>query len=81
VLSGAAALVFSGGIGEHSPAIRASICDSMQWCGLELDTERNAKLQGIEGPISRPEARMQAYVIPSDEEILIARDTAELLRS
>jgi len=80
-LGGASALVFSGGIGEHSPAIRANICASMQWCGLELDAERNTRLQGTEGPISRPGARMQAYVIPSDEEILIARDTAELLRS
>ncbi len=80
VLGGASALVFSGGIGEHSPLVRAKICDTMQWCGLELDAERNAGLQAAEGPISHPEARMHAYVIPSDEEILIARDTAELLQ-
>jgi acetate kinase len=81
VLGGASALVFSGGIGEHSPAIRANICDTMQWCGLEIDAERNAGLQGTEGRISRADARMHVYVIPSDEEILIARDTAELLRN
>ena len=80
VLGGASALVFSGGIGEHSPLVRAKICKTMQWCGLELDAERNAGLQGSEGRISRSEARMHVYVIPSDEEILIARDTAELLR-
>jgi acetate kinase len=80
VLGGASALVFSGGIGEHSPAIRANICDTMQWCGLEMDAERNAGLQGTEGRISRAEARMHVYVIPSDEEILIAHDTAELLQ-
>ena len=80
VLGGASAVVFSGGIGEHSPLVRAKICDTMQWCGLELDAKRNAGLQGAEGRISRSEARMHVYVIPSDEEILIARDTAELLR-
>jgi len=80
VLGGASAVVFSGGIGEHSPLVRAKICDTMQWCGLEMDAERNAGLQGAEGRISRSEARMHVYVIPSDEEILIARDTAELLR-
>jgi acetate kinase len=79
VLGGASALVFSGGIGEHSPAIRAKICDGMQWCGLEVDAARNASLQGSEGQISPIEARIHAYVIPSDEEILIARDTAQLL--
>jgi acetate kinase len=81
VLGGASALVFSGGIGEHSPPVRAKICDAMQWCGLELDPERNARIQGSEGRISRSDARMHVYVIPSDEEILIAHDTAELLRN
>jgi acetate kinase len=81
VLGGAAALVFSGGIGEHSPWIRARICDGMQWCGLAVDAARNMAVQGSEGQISPPEARIHVYVIPSDEEILIARDTAQLLRN
>jgi acetate kinase len=80
-LGGASALVFSGGIGEHSPPVRAKICATMQWCGLEMDAERNAGIQGSEGRISRADARMHVYVIPSDEEILIAHDTAELLRN
>jgi acetate kinase len=80
VLGGAAALVFSGGIGEHSPPIRAKICDGMQWCGLEVDAERNQAVQGAEGQISPASARIHVYVIPSDEEILIARDTAQLLQ-
>jgi acetate kinase len=79
VLGGASALVFSGGIGEHSPAIRAKICDGMQWCGLQVDAVRNMAICGSEGQISPPNAQIQVYVIPSDEEILIARDTAELL--
>jgi len=80
VLGGASALVFSGGIGEHSPPVRAKICDGMQWCGLEVDSACNAAIQGSEGRISPSHARIHVYVIPSDEEILIARDTAELLQ-
>ncbi|HXH10595.1 MAG TPA: acetate kinase [Alphaproteobacteria bacterium] len=79
VLGGAQALIFSGGIGEHSPTIRARICTDMQWCGLSLDATQNAQTIGREGRISSPEARLQAYVIPADEEILIAQDAAQLL--
>jgi len=79
VLGGAQALVFSGGIGEHSPAIRARICTDMHWCGLSLDATQNAQTIGREGRISSPEARLQAYVIPADEEMLIAQDAAQLL--
>jgi acetate kinase len=79
VLNGAAAVVFSGGIGEHAPLIRAKICDTMQWCGLELDPERNTAVVGTEGAISSPKATLQSYVIPSDEELLIARDTVAAL--
>jgi len=79
VLGGAQALIFSGGIGEHSPAIRARICIDMGWCGLSLDATQNAQTIGKEGRISSPEARLQAYVIPADEEMLIALDAAQLL--
>jgi len=79
-LGGAEAVVFSGGIGENSPLVRAKVCEGMRWCGLELDPERNAAVVGAEGRISPPEARIHAYVIPSDEEALIARDTASLIQ-
>jgi acetate kinase len=79
-LGGAKAIVFSGGIGENAPLIRARICEGMQWCGLELDPERNAMVVGCEGCISTPDARIHAYVIPSDEEVLIARETASLIQ-
>jgi acetate kinase len=81
VLGGASAVVFSGGIGEHSPQVRAKICAGMEWCGLAIDAERNAAMQGSEGPLSPADARLRVYVIPSDEEILIARDTAALLHT
>jgi acetate kinase len=75
-MGGADAIVFTGGIGENSPEIRAAICDGLQWLGLELDPERNAaQTPGREGVISLDTSRLAAYVIPTDEELLIARDT------
>jgi acetate kinase len=76
-MNGADAIVFAGGIGENSWEVRARICDGLQWAGLELDEERNrAQTGGCEGLISREGSHLAAYVIPTDEELLIARDTA-----
>ncbi len=75
-MGGADAVVFTGGIGENSAEIRAMICDRLEWMGLVIDTERNAaRTGGQEGLISRDGSRLAAYVIPTDEELLIARDT------
>jgi acetate kinase len=75
-LGGAEAVVFAGGIGENSPEIRARICAGLEWLGLELDPERNAACIGGEaGPITRDGSRLAAWVIPTDEELMIARDT------
>src|SRR5918911_1898784 len=80
-LNGADAVIFTGGIGENSAEIRATICDGLQWMGLELDEERNqAHSGGREGLVSRDGSRLAAYVIPTDEELLIARDTARCVR-
>jgi acetate kinase len=76
VMNGADAVVFTGGIGENSPEVRARICDGLQWSGLELDEELNlSHTGGREGLISRGGSRPSVYVIPTDEELLIARDT------
>jgi acetate kinase len=78
-LGGADALVFSGGIGENSSVIRRQICEGMEWCGLRLDAERNSSVVGREGRISADNSGIHAYVIPVDEELLIARNTAGFL--
>jgi acetate kinase len=80
VLGGADALIFSGGIGEHSPPVRARICEPLRWCGLVLDPIRNAETVGTEGRISAAACGLQAYVIPADEELLIARETMRCIR-
>ena len=79
-LGGADAIVFSGGIGENAPLVREKICERMEWCGLSLDKSKNVAASGAEGPISPVSARIQAYVIPSDEEAIIARAAARLFR-
>lgn len=76
VLEGAEAIVFTGGIGERSAEIRRGICDHLAWAGLVLDWERN--LVG-NGRISADGSRLAAYVIPTDEERLIAREAARML--
>ncbi len=79
-MGGADAVVFAGGIGEHSPEIRARVIDGMSWAGLELDPDANrAMVGGTEGPISRAGSRLTAWVIPTDEELLVARDTVRLV--
>jgi acetate kinase len=79
-LGGARAVVFTGGIGEHAPEIRARICAGMDWCGLSLDPARNAAV-GVEGCISPPDAALKAYVIATDEEQIIARETASCVEA
>lgn len=78
-LGGADAVVFTGGIGEHAPEIRARICASLEWTGLRLDPGANGEARGVERRISRDEAGLAAWVIPTDEERVIAEDTARCL--
>ena len=76
VLEGAEAVVFTGGIGERSPEIRRRICDRLGWAGLELDAGRNER---GEVRISSDGSRLAAYVIPTNEERLIAREAVRFL--
>lgn len=75
-MNGADAIIFTGGIGENSPAIRERICAGLSWLGVELDHQKNSTMtNGKEGEITSPGARLKAFVIPTNEELLIARDT------
>jgi acetate kinase len=76
MLNGATALVFTGGIGENAALIREKVCSDMEWCGLHVDASANmALVGGKEGKFSTDESRLEAWVIPTNEELLIARDT------
>ena len=74
-MNGADAIVFTGGIGENATGIRAQICEGLDWLGISVDEARNGSLSGGEGRIDREGSRVQLWVIPTDEDLLIARDT------
>ena len=75
-LGGIDALVLSGGIGENAISIRARICSGARWLGFDLDEQANA---AGEPRISRADSRVSAWVVPPDEELMIARHTRRLL--
>ena len=79
VLGHVQSVVFGGGIGERSPEIRRRICEPLELLGLRLDAELNAATTGGEGRLSRDGSPISVWVIPSDEERIIARDTFGLL--
>jgi acetate kinase len=79
LLGGAEAVIFSGGVGENSPLVREKICADMKWCGLQFDHEANMDAVGNDGRISSARSRMKAYVVRTDEEVIIAREAARLI--
>jgi acetate kinase len=75
-LGGLDTLVFAGGIGENAPAVRARICDGLEFLGIELDEKRNVTNEGV---ISRPASRVAVRVIHTDEERMIAKTVCRVL--
>ncbi len=79
-MGGADAIVLTGGIGEHSPEIRARICAGFEWAGLRLDASQNQQAIGRDARISSEDSTLHAWVIPTNEELLIARDTLRCIQ-
>ena len=79
VMNGVDAIVFTAGIGENDTATRANIMSKLTWLGCELDAEKN-KERGEELEISTPESTVKVFLIPTDEELVIARDVEALRR-
>jgi acetate kinase len=73
-LNGADAILFTAGIGENDAAIRAAVCAGLDFCGLRLDPERNAACRAEEAVISAADSRIEVRVIPTNEELIIARN-------
>lgn len=78
-LGGADAVVFGGGIGENTPVVRSMICEEMEWLGLALDQTRNEAIIDREDRISSEASRLQAWVIPVEEGLMIAREVVRCL--
>jgi acetate kinase len=79
LLGGAEVIVFTGGIGENSRRVRTGVCRDMEWAGISLDRERNHNVRG-ETRISRDDSRLAVWVVPTNEELVIARQAAELVK-
>jgi acetate kinase len=79
-MNGADAIVFAGGIGENAAAVRARIGAGLEWMGVELDPARNEQMiNRAEGRIDRENGKIEVWVIPTDEELLIARDAVRVI--
>ena len=79
VLGGLDCLVFTAGVGENDGHMRAQICEGLEFMGIKLDPEAN-KSRGEEKIISAPDSKVTVWVIPTNEELMIAQDTAELCK-
>jgi acetate kinase len=77
-LQGIDAFVFTAGIGENSALVRSRVVAKLMWLGAEIDHEANARNAAL---ISAPQSRFSIYVLPTDEELMIARHTMSVLRS
>ncbi len=78
VMNGLDAIIFTGGIGENATDVRAKVCENMEYFGIEIDPEANSK-RGVLTRLSTPKSKVQVWVVPTNEELLIARDTLELI--
>ena len=79
VLNGVDVIVFTAGVGENQASMREGATDGLDYLGVKLDKELNAKVRGTETKISEPDSKVDVWVVPTDEEIVIARDTKALV--
>ncbi len=77
-MGGVDAIVFTAGIGENTPSLRSKLCESLSYLGITLDEERN-QTRGQDIEISTPDSKVKVFIIPTDEEVVIARDTAAII--
>ena len=78
-LNGLDVLTFTAGVGENDAATRAAVCEYLGYLGVKIDAEKN-KIRGCENCISTADSKVQVWVIPTNEELMIAQDTAELVK-
>jgi acetate kinase len=78
-MGGVDVLVFTAGIGENSPEIRAAVCEGLGFLGIELDKVANSGARGMECDIGAPDASVRVLVVPTDEERLIADETVTIV--
>ncbi|MDZ4848415.1 MAG: acetate/propionate family kinase [Pirellulaceae bacterium] len=80
-MGGADAIVFTGGIGENSRFVRAGVCQGLEDMGIALDLDLNQKTGAIEARLDRNDSKIQLWVVPTNEELIVARQTVEAIES
>ena len=82
VLGGADAIVFTAGCGEHTPELREAVTEGLEFMGVELDHDlNNSAPRGKEVLISKPSSKVKIFVIPTDEEMVIAEETVKTINN
>ncbi len=79
-MGGVDAIVFAGGVGENQADCRLAVLEGLEFLGVELDKEKNAVTRGEEAVLSTPESKIKVLLIPTDEELMIASDTYEIIK-
>ena len=79
VMNGVDAVLFTGGIGENSWEVRESVCENMDFFGIKIDKELNRSIRGKLTKLSTPDSKVDVWIVPTNEELLIARDTLALI--
>ena len=77
-MGGMDAIIFTGGIGENQIRIREGICKNLEFMGVKIDSERN-NVRGEEVELSRDDSKVKIYLVPTNEELMIARETKALV--
>lgn len=80
-MGGVDIIVFTGGVGENQTGVRENVCKPLGFMGVEIDAELNARTRGTETVISTPASKVKVVVVPTDEEVMIARDTRDIVNS
>ena len=80
-MGGVDAIAFTGGVGENHVYVREQVCKDMEFLGIKLDTEKNQQIHGDEAIISTPDSKVILAVVPTDEELMIATDTEEIVKA
>ena len=77
-MGGIDVLTFTAGVGEKGPISRKAICDQLAFLGVKIDDEKN-QIRGEEAELSAPDSKVKIYTIPTNEELMIARETVKLV--
>ncbi|MCQ2331009.1 MAG: acetate kinase [Paludibacteraceae bacterium] len=79
-MGGVDIIVFTAGVGENQPSVRQGVCDGLEFLGVKINKELDQTLRGKEAVISTPDSKVKVVIIPTDEELMIARDTLAIIQ-